>query len=51
MPKAKKCDHEWIRRPRYITNKQGRIIGIEYYWECKKCGIKTNKNPWELKKK
>jgi len=47
MSKSKKCSHEWIRRPKYITDKKGRIIRLEYYWECKKCGIKTDKNPWK----
>ncbi|MEM0084255.1 MAG: hypothetical protein QW743_01975 [Candidatus Methanomethylicia archaeon] len=44
---SKKCVHEWIRHPKYITDKNGRILGIEYYWQCKHCGITTNENPWK----
>lgn len=43
---SKKCVHEWIRHPKYIMDK-GRIIGLEYYWQCKNCGIIINENPWK----
>ncbi|MCS7364185.1 MAG: hypothetical protein NDF54_01945 [archaeon GB-1867-035] len=42
-----KCNHEWVRRPKYITDGKGRILKLEYYWECKKCGAKTEKSPWK----
>lgn len=47
MPKKSKCNHEWVRRPKYITDRKGRILKLEYYWECKKCGVKTEKSPWK----